>query len=380
MAESPGSAERDAGGSQTIAGGKGCRGKRPGRQNARRLQVGLIDGRTYCVKRRVMPEERRGVAIALAAVYCPIISTTKNLGQAYPTAMATPPYIRYDPTLEGNVGATIIGPHLRSAGNISAVGTVTNVGAFNITSTSANALTVGRQGTTDPVLRVDADDATVVTGLLIEGNAAGGGLGLSAIGGNAAEALTIDAKGAGAITIGGTSLGAITLGTGVSVPQAGPAAAANVDDEVLVRAAAAATIGKKFLSSGIGTPDTNTGIVGTSNLTLAATSGNWSFVRVGRVVHFKFAITAAPSNDTNSKVLTITLGNLSAAHGTVPPPPVDTTGRGYGTLSSASAAAQEVIGTIATTTTTVVLTLAVTTTATVAVNTTIQGEAWYLTA
>lgn len=95
-------------------------------------------------------------------------------------------------------------------------GLLTASGAFasdthTITSTSASALAVGRQGATDPVLKVNANTASVATGLSITGAAAAGGVAIAAISSGTNENLTIDAKGSGTITLGGTSTGAITL-------------------------------------------------------------------------------------------------------------------------------------------------------------------------
>lgn len=84
-------------------------------------------------------------------------------------------------------------------------------GAVTVTSTSAAALTVGRQGATDPVFKVNANTASVATGISITGAAAAGGVALAAISSGTNENLTIDAKGSGTITLGGTSTGAITL-------------------------------------------------------------------------------------------------------------------------------------------------------------------------
>jgi hypothetical protein len=80
-----------------------------------------------------------------------------------------------------------------------------------ITSTSANALTVGRQGATNPVLNVDASTASVVTGLNLKGAAAAGGMALSVTSSGTNENLTIDAKGSGTLTLNGTATGGITL-------------------------------------------------------------------------------------------------------------------------------------------------------------------------
>lgn len=98
--------------------------------------------------------------------------------------------------------------------------TTPNTGAFTSlaysttltgTSTNANALAVGRQGATNPVLQVDASAATVVTGLKITGAASGGRAAVAAISSATDEGLDIDAKGTGTIRLGNTSTGAITL-------------------------------------------------------------------------------------------------------------------------------------------------------------------------
>lgn len=81
-----------------------------------------------------------------------------------------------------------------------------------ITSTSAQALAVGRQGLTNPVLNVDASAATVVTGLNIVGAAAAAGLALVVSSSGTNESLTLDAKGSGTILLNGTATGAVNVG------------------------------------------------------------------------------------------------------------------------------------------------------------------------
>ncbi len=83
-------------------------------------------------------------------------------------------------------------------------------GATTITTTSASGLTVGANGATTPVLKIDASTASQAAGLSITGAASLSGVAIAAIGG-AAEPLTIDAKGTGTITIAGTSTGAVTI-------------------------------------------------------------------------------------------------------------------------------------------------------------------------
>jgi len=79
------------------------------------------------------------------------------------------------------------------------------------TSTNASALAIGRQGATDPVLKVNAATSSVATGIEITGAAAAGGVNVAAISSGTNENLTVNAKGSGTITLGNTSTGAITL-------------------------------------------------------------------------------------------------------------------------------------------------------------------------
>lgn len=80
-----------------------------------------------------------------------------------------------------------------------------------ITSTSATALAVGRQGATNPVLNVNAATSSVVTGLNLTGAAAAAGMAVAVTSSGTDEALTIDAKGAGTITINGTATGKVVI-------------------------------------------------------------------------------------------------------------------------------------------------------------------------
>ena len=99
---------------------------------------------------------------------------------------------------------------LSSAGALTTAAGISQ-GTETITSTSASALAVGRQGATDPVLKVDASTASVATGVSITGAAAVGGVAVAAISSGADEALTINAKGTGTIGIGSVSTGAVTI-------------------------------------------------------------------------------------------------------------------------------------------------------------------------
>lgn len=91
-------------------------------------------------------------------------------------------------------------------GNLAVTGTGT------VTSTSAAALTVGANGATNPVLKVNANTASVATGVTIVGAAAAGGVAVTTISSGTNEAMTIDAKGSGTLTLNGTATGNVVFG------------------------------------------------------------------------------------------------------------------------------------------------------------------------
>lgn len=92
------------------------------------------------------------------------------------------------------------------------VGAAASTGSTTILTTqNANALTVGRQGSTAPAFNVDSATASSATGLKITSAAAAGGLAVAVISSGTNEALTIDAKGSGTIGIGATSTGAVAI-------------------------------------------------------------------------------------------------------------------------------------------------------------------------
>ncbi len=68
-------------------------------------------------------------------------------------------------------------------------------GSQNITSTSANALTVGPAGATNPVFQIDSSTASVANGLKITGTAAGSGVKLESISTAANEDIILGTKG-----------------------------------------------------------------------------------------------------------------------------------------------------------------------------------------
>lgn len=88
-------------------------------------------------------------------------------------------------------------------------GVLAITGAVNITSASATAFTVGANGTTNPVLSVVANVASVATGVSITGHAAAARVNIAVLSSGTDEGISIDAKGAGTIRLGATSTGAV---------------------------------------------------------------------------------------------------------------------------------------------------------------------------
>lgn len=88
-----------------------------------------------------------------------------------------------------------------------------------ITSTSANALAVGPNGTTNPSFQVDASTASAATGVKVKSAAAGGGVAESVISSGTNESLTVDAKGSGTVGINTTSTtaGLVTIGNATAL-------------------------------------------------------------------------------------------------------------------------------------------------------------------
>jgi hypothetical protein len=127
-------------------------------------------------------------------------------------AKSAVPFV-WDPML--NTGAGLWVAATSGISNLS--GNQAISGNLVVTSNSANALTAGPNGTTNPTLNVNANTASAATGLQIIGAAAGGGLAVSVITSGTNENLTLDAASAGTITLNGTGTGVVTVGHGLAV-------------------------------------------------------------------------------------------------------------------------------------------------------------------
>lgn len=130
-----------------------------------------------------------------------------------------------NPTLSLPTALTLTGKTV--TGGTFAAPTITGTLATanqTITSTSATALAVGANGTTNPVLTVDDSTASVATGLKLTGAATASRMALSVTSSGSNEGLSIDALGSGSIRFGATSTGAVQFSRN-AVPTASDGAA-----------------------------------------------------------------------------------------------------------------------------------------------------------
>ena len=84
-------------------------------------------------------------------------------------------------------------------------------GALMVTSSSVNALAVGANGATNPAFQVNASAASAATGIIVTGQAAGGGGAISVMSSVANENMVLYPKGTGSIILSGPVSLATTL-------------------------------------------------------------------------------------------------------------------------------------------------------------------------
>lgn len=134
-----------------------------------------ISGCTFTGPLLTAPSTTLGAGINIGQGVAP---TTPNNGDIWITASGF--FVRFN-------GATV---QLSTPGS-----------AFLVTSSSANSLTVGPNGVTNPVFNVDDSIASAATGISVQGLAVGAGVNVSVISGGTNEALNLNAKGTGAINV-----------------------------------------------------------------------------------------------------------------------------------------------------------------------------------
>lgn len=132
------------------------------------------------------------------------ISTVANPNFA--TSVTTPNLVLAGTPITANTGT---GSNVLSTSPTLTSPSVT--GPLTVTSNSGNALAVGPNGTTNPVLQVNGSIASQANGLSVTGSVSGSGVNLQTVSSAANDALVMNAKGSGAILVGNTSTGAVTI-------------------------------------------------------------------------------------------------------------------------------------------------------------------------
>lgn len=215
---------------------------------------------------------------------------------------------------------------------ISSTGTDTNIalgltpkgtGGVTITSASANALAVGPNGTTTPVLKVDGSTASVVTGIGISGTATGGtgSVIIATTSDTNGTALNLNLKGAnatasglgGGVNITGGTSSTNAAGSAIAI-TGGAAVGGNVAGAVTITggAAGSSTGGAVTLQGGAGTTGLAAGLATVQGGT-AGVSGNGGAVAItGRN-----AGTTSGNNAGGAVTITSGKANLTGAAGTI---------------------------------------------------------------
>ena len=131
-----------------------------------------------------------------------------------PTGAARVQIVGYVSTVSATAGVVQLVPQVYAQNK--ELASVDFQGPLTVTSNSANALAVGANGTTNPVLKIDAATASVATGISVTGAAAAGGVAVAVISSGTNESVTFDAKGSGTVTINGTGTGNVIVGSALA--------------------------------------------------------------------------------------------------------------------------------------------------------------------
>lgn len=180
------------------------------------------------------------------------------------------------------------------------LGAATGVtGAATVTSTSASAVAVGANGATNPVLKINANTASVATGVEVVGAAAASGVALKAISSGTNEGLTIDAKGSGTVKLGSVSTGAIEFSRN-AVPTASDGSALGTTSLMW---------SDLFLASG--------GVINFNNGDVTATHSANTLAFAGASTGYTFDGPVAVASSVLSSHATLGLGYATGAGGAV---------------------------------------------------------------
>ena len=145
-------------------------------------------------------------AVLTNATGLPIATGVSGLGTGVATWLATPSSANLAAAVtdETGTGSLVFSASPTFTGTITNSGIATN-GTNVVTSSSATALAVGANGSTNPVLTIDASTASVATGLSIKGAATGGNTVLQALDSGSNSSLQLLPKGSGTIFLGSTA-------------------------------------------------------------------------------------------------------------------------------------------------------------------------------
>lgn len=144
------------------------------------------------------------------------------------------------------------------------------VGALTVTSSSANALTIGTSGVTNPVLSVNDSTTSSTTGITIIGAATGGNTSINATDSSANAGINLSAKGGGGIAL-STITGNISTNGGTFVVTHGGFGTwqFGTSQSSWAMGASATPTSARFLL----TPNTDTGIAASTNSPLFQMAG-----------------------------------------------------------------------------------------------------------
>lgn len=206
-----------------------------------------------------------------------------------------------------------------------------------ITSTSATALVVGANGTTNPALTIDGSTASSATGLRIRSQAAAGGVILDTTSSATNDDMNLRSKGTGTLNLAVTGMGVINLltnnNTRVAVGATGnvtftPAAASTTTSRIAYTGASdtALTANTNAPSVNFNIAQTRTHATGaiTTQTDFNITPSTHAFAGASTITNAAgFSVATPPNGGTNA-----TLTNSSAIY--VPTASIANTGTGYG--------------------------------------------------
>lgn len=103
---------------------------------------------------------------------------------------------------------------LGDSGGVKGLSLDNTTGSISVHSAGAGALSVGPNGATNPVLKIDASQASQATGVLVQGLATNLGVEIIVIGGSANEPMAIDSKGGADMFLNASAGAAVRIGSG----------------------------------------------------------------------------------------------------------------------------------------------------------------------